>query len=57
MRFLKLLHIPLFLIKKPKKTVIEGNNLHIFLWHLQDQKHFPEKPPITQFGMSKKIDA
>ena len=50
MRFLKLLHIPLFLVKKTQKVGIKGNNLHIFLWHLQDQKHFSEKPPITQFG-------
>ena len=43
MRFFKLLHITLFLIKKFPKIGIQGNNLHIFPWHLQDQKHFPKK--------------
>ena len=42
MHFLKLLRIPLFLIKKKKKD-IQGNNLHIFLWHLQDQKSLFQK--------------
>ena len=57
MRFFKLLHKTLFLIKKIPKIGIQGNNLHIFPWHLQDQKHFPKKSSITQLSTPKKIDA
>ena len=55
MCFFKLLHIPPFLIKKPPKIGIQGNNLHIFLWHLQDQKIFSKKPPTIHFEMPKKM--
>ena len=55
MRFFKLLHIPPFLIKKTPKIGIQGNNLHIFLWHLQDQKIFSKKPPTIHFEMPKKM--
>ena len=38
-----------------KKVSMQGNNLHIFPWHLQDQKHFPKNQPVMQFGMPKKM--
>ena len=54
--FLIITHTPVFNKKHPKIGV-QGNNLHIFPWHLQDQKNFPKKPPTAQFRMPKNNDA
>ena len=53
MRFFKIItHTPL-LMKKNPEIGIQGNNLHIFPWHLQDQKYFSKKLLTTHFEMPK----
>ena len=55
MHFFKLLHIPLFLIKKPPKIGIQGNNLHIFYDTFKTKKIFPKNHRSPNLGCLKEI--